>query len=642
MKKAGKKTPRKKTPLEIYAEAKAAYSKGEHDKTAALFKSCREGLEITGHFRESCIALKMESICHSKMKDYTGAERLILEAKECALRHRIPLEDLCLIYQSCAIASSKLGKHKESLDYADKAISCLSKITAGRKARSLELMLKFGRCISLIELGELDTAERDLNKLLEDSPEPWPRALIKEKLAKIYSKTSRAPEAAGLLNEVIEDFGEKRPFAYLLRAECNGICAQSNDDCLAAVAIAEKELQDIEEDAFRFTFIEEGGSQGVYRFAIDYFLKANKPDLVFSIVQKIKARILSEKLPWMTGHIGSNPESLLRKEYPEEKLGSFQRHLNSETACLEIYMSSDKILLFLITHNNYFSEIVEMTAAEVKEYIDGIVDLISCKLQYDMLDEMLRELYSKVFEKILKNAKGVKHLVVIPHGYFHNLSFAGFKKSWDISYIPSLASLKHMKDRDGKFSSCLVLADPDSNLEWAVKEANCVAGCYKKKEVFLQNKATAQNLFRLGHNYDVIHIASHAEFNEECPELSCLFLSDGHYERQRVDVNTILSIGLHGNKLVVLSSCESGRGRVLGQSDEMNSIPRAFLIAGTRGVLVTFGRVDDEATHILMQRFHENLSSGYGPAKSLRLSQESVRRTFPHPYFWAGFQYIGV
>jgi CHAT domain-containing protein len=59
-------------------------------------------------------------------------------------------------------------------------------------------------------------------------------------------------------------------------------------------------------------------------------------------------------------------------------------------------------------------------------------------------------------------------------------------------------------------------------------------------------------------------------------------------------------------ELVVLSACQSGRGKHEG-GEGFVGFSQALLLAGARSVVVSLWKVDDTATALLMQRFYQNL-----------------------------------
>ena len=91
-------------------------------------------------------------------------------------------------------------------------------------------------------------------------------------------------------------------------------------------------------------------------------------------------------------------------------------------------------------------------------------------------------------------------------------------------------------------------------------------------------------------------------------------------------------------KLVVLSACQTGIGRVT--EGGVVGLARTFLDAGAANVVMTTWNVDDEATRELMSRFINNLDRNQ-PADALRLAQQHVMQMFPDPVYWSAFNVYG-
>ena len=104
------------------------------------------------------------------------------------------------------------------------------------------------------------------------------------------------------------------------------------------------------------------------------------------------------------------------------------------------------------------------------------------------------------------------------------------------------------------------------------------------------------------------------------------------------------AVGIDLNaELVVLSACETGRGKeVLGEG--LMGMTRAFLYAGTPSVVVSLWRVADAQTPDLMLRIYEDLDRMGDKAEALRQAKLAmIRRGGPiaQPYYWAPFILVG-
>ena len=104
----------------------------------------------------------------------------------------------------------------------------------------------------------------------------------------------------------------------------------------------------------------------------------------------------------------------------------------------------------------------------------------------------------------------------------------------------------------------------------------------------------------------------------------------------------ISTLDLRGLSLLVLSACQTGLGDVKG--DGVFGLQRGFKKAGAQSILMSLWSVDDEATHLLMTRFYDNLAAHMEKYDALRDAQRYVRgyvtadgHSFSSPYYWAAF-----
>ncbi len=71
---------------------------------------------------------------------------------------------------------------------------------------------------------------------------------------------------------------------------------------------------------------------------------------------------------------------------------------------------------------------------------------------------------------------------------------------------------------------------------------------------------------------------------------------------------------------------------------------RGFMYAGSRRVVASLWKVDDEATAELMKIFYRGmLKEGLRPAAALREAKVEMRRDkrWQSPYYWAAFELQG-
>ena len=106
-------------------------------------------------------------------------------------------------------------------------------------------------------------------------------------------------------------------------------------------------------------------------------------------------------------------------------------------------------------------------------------------------------------------------------------------------------------------------------------------------------------------------------------------------------------LDLDGVDLVLLSACETARGRVEA-GEGVVGLVQAFRLAGARQVVGSLWQVDDEATRALMSRFYEiwkpARADGADLVTALERAQAHVRAQprWRHPHYWAAWVSWGL
>ena len=93
-------------------------------------------------------------------------------------------------------------------------------------------------------------------------------------------------------------------------------------------------------------------------------------------------------------------------------------------------------------------------------------------------------------------------------------------------------------------------------------------------------------------------------------------------------------------ELVVLSACDTGRGRITG--DGVIGLSRSFISAGVPSIIVSLWSIPDAPTAELMTEFYKNWQGKkLDKAQALRQAMLTTMKTHPNPRDWAAFTLIG-
>ena len=99
----------------------------------------------------------------------------------------------------------------------------------------------------------------------------------------------------------------------------------------------------------------------------------------------------------------------------------------------------------------------------------------------------------------------------------------------------------------------------------------------------------------------------------------------------------VSNMDLSNTKLVVLSACESGLGKI-ESSEGTFGLKRGFKLAGVEQLIVSLWSVPDKETMELMSLFYSDLSITKNPVISFEKAQKQMRVLYPNdPEKWAGF-----
>jgi tetratricopeptide (TPR) repeat protein len=142
--------------------------------------------------------------------------------------------------------------------------------------------------------------------------------------------------------------------------------------------------------------------------------------------------------------------------------------------------------------------------------------------------------------------------------------------------------------------------------------------------------------------YRYIHFATHGILglaDGTPPSLVLSLAGDQHGEDGFLTLGEVTGLRLNAD-LVVLSACQTGQGK-LYNAEGVSGLARAFLYAGSRAVLCSLWRVDDEATAGLMTDIYAGLKAQKPAADALREAQLRMIADGQSPLYWAPFILIG-
>ena len=258
-------------------------------------------------------------------------------------------------------------------------------------------------------------------------------------------------------------------------------------------------------------------------------------------------------------------------------------------------------------------------------------------------------------------------IVICPEGHMFRIPFATLMdangrylaETFRLRLTPSLTTLKLIYDCPSNYHSqrgALIVGDPRvgcvelngkvgefPSLPEARKEVQMIARLLGVSPL-MGDQATKQEVLTRIQEVSLVHIAAHGDTERGeiafAPNRSC------HEIPKKEDfvltMEDIAKVGIRA-KLVVLSCCHSGCGKVL-KSEGVVGIARAFLGSGARSVLVSLWAINDAATQVFMNTFYKFLlRDKLSASEALHLSMKKMRESplYSDIVYWAPFVLIG-
>jgi len=281
--------------------------------------------------------------------------------------------------------------------------------------------------------------------------------------------------------------------------------------------------------------------------------------------------------------------------------------------------------------------------------------------------EQLKQLYQLLIQPIadLLPVNKVDRVIFIPQGVLFLVPFPALQDASGTYLIerhtlltaPSIQVLdiarkQKQKHKGITFQEALVMGNPTmpivsfkdgsasyqlEPLPGAEQEAEVVARLLQTQAV-TGNQATKAVFLQKASNARVIHLATHGLLDNVEGLGSSIALAPSKSDNGLLTAQEILDLELSA-ELVVLSACNTGRGRI--SSDGIVGLSRSLILAGATSVLVSLWSVPDAPTSSLMSEFYQQLQIFSDKAQALRQAMLKTKEHHPNPRDWAAFTLIG-
>jgi CHAT domain-containing protein/Flp pilus assembly protein TadD len=237
-----------------------------------------------------------------------------------------------------------------------------------------------------------------------------------------------------------------------------------------------------------------------------------------------------------------------------------------------------------------------------------------------------------------------EQLFLVPFAALQNSKGEFLIEKHAILTVPAIQLLGLQTNPPQSNQNALIIGNPSpmpanySALPGSELEANSIAKIFPSNLLINQSATESAVKAQLA-TAKIIHLATHASFDEQHPLEGSIALAPSNGEDGFLTAEEILKIRLQAN-LVVLSGCDTGRGKITG--DGVLGLSRSWMAAGTPNLLVSLWQVDDQSTASLMQGFYQSLQQQPNKAIALRSAMLNTLKQYPSPRYWSAFTLIGM
>ena len=332
-----------------------------------------------------------------------------------------------------------------------------------------------------------------------------------------------------------------------------------------------------------------------------------------------------------------------------------------QSAIVEFVAGRDRTIALVITTSRLSAFTLHVTASELGRQVQRFRDQLANRDLRAM--DSARALYDLVLGPMHAALEGTTDLIIVPDGVLWDLPFQALQSSGHryviedmaVSYAPSITVLREMmRPRSGTRAPRTLLAfgNPAANEESALpeteNEVRRLAQIYgASSRIYVGADAREDRWKAEAPDFRVVHLATHGVLDNASPLYSHLLLArpeHGSKEDGLLEAWEIMNVPLKA-ELVILSACETARGRVAA-GEGILGLMWAVFVAGSPATLVSQWRVDSASSTALMVAFHQEWNAnggGMSKARALQAASVAVLRTpgFSHPFHWAGFILAG-
>lgn len=340
---------------------------------------------------------------------------------------------------------------------------------------------------------------------------------------------------------------------------------------------------------------------------------------------------------------------------------SLQRKLDNNSTLLSYHLSDHELLVLLISNRKfeYYKTEIDPGFFERLEHFKQLLQNGAVDQRYEG-SQAAQALYQVLIKPLYPSLKQYSRLVIIPDDELNYLPFEALQdehkkyllEQFSVQYQFSTA-LFGENPQSGYLAKSLAFA-PFTNAGFPEDAAGTFYSVLPASKDEVENlngkiltdtSATKKNFLRHSNSYPLLHLATHATVNNDTPAHSYIAFYP-HDRDYKLYAGEIASLRLDSVKLVILSACETGTGKLI-KGEGLMSLSRAFAYAGCPDIITSLWKAEDRTTSFITQRLHYYLEKRYSKDMALQqakldlLKSNEIDPRYKTPDYWAHLIYIG-
>ncbi len=335
-------------------------------------------------------------------------------------------------------------------------------------------------------------------------------------------------------------------------------------------------------------------------------------------------------------------------------LDKVKKYLGSDQTLLEYFVGDNTLYALQVSENK-----VMMYSIDAKNYANNATLFLSYCVDNQKANQDFKgflNVSNQLYQQMFKNIYIPKgRLIIAQDGFF--IPFEALSKSaknanyllqdYAISYTYSMQFLlKNLGQKSFSIRNKFMGMAPvnfSKNLNQTallgsdISLANITSNFFLGKN-FNQNEATKRTFLNDAHNYQIVHLYTHAQADSSDQEPMIYF------KDSVLKLSELSDLERFNTQLMVLSACKTAVGKN-AKGEGILSLSRGFAALGIPATLTTLWSVENQATYTLNELFYRYLSKGYSKDISLQkaklefLQSQSGEKQLPT--FWAAAVLVG-